>query len=236
MRENPPSKARSRIGRRWLLVGSVVLGAGLAAVWGAHAWVAGHGAAIYERVDEVPHKPVAIVLGARVHADGTPYPALADRLAAALDLYRAGLVRRILVSGDHGSEGYDEVNGMRAWLLREGVPDSAIFMDHAGLRTLDTMFRAASVFGVTDAVVCTQRYHLPRALFLARAAGIEAVGLVADRRIYPKARLDAAREALARARALLDVYVFGTRPRYLGPPISLDGPSSATWDRNTQRP
>ena len=126
---------------------------------------------------------VAIVPGARVFEDGTPSHALADRLHAALELYRAGRVQKILVSGDHGSGIYDEVNAMHAWLLDRGVSPEAIYLDHAGFRTLDTMFRASEVFKVRRAVICTQRFHLPRSVFLARAAGIDAVGLEADRRV-----------------------------------------------------
>ena len=211
-----------------------MLAAGLA-LTGANVWVLTHGGPVYERASEVPRRSVAIVPGARVHADDTPYPALADRLEAALALYQAGRVDRILVSGDHHREGYDEVNGMQRWLLERGVSAEDVFLDHAGLRTLDTMERAARVFQVRDAVICTQRYHLGRSLFLARAAGIDAVGLVADRRIYPKARRDAMREALARGGAFVDVVVLGTEPRFLGEPIPISGSAEASHDRKTQR-
>jgi SanA protein len=212
-----------------------VLGAG-ALIGGANALVVARGGPLFESAEDVPARTVAIVPGARVHRDGTPYASLEDRLEAALSLYRAGRVRRILVSGDHQAEGYDEVNGMHRWLRERGVQDADIFLDHAGLRTLDTMQRAARVFLVKDAVVCTQRYHLPRSVFLAKAAGISAVGLVADRRAYPAARRDAVREALARTGAVLDTHVLGTEPRFLGETIPLDGDARATHDRWTQRP
>jgi len=175
------------------------------------------------------------VPGARVHPDGRPYPVLVDRLEAARRLYEAGKVRRILVSGDHAQKGYDEPNGMRRWLLDRGVPSEDVFMDHAGVRTLDTMQRAAHVFEVRDAVVCTQRFHLARSVFLARQAGIDAVGIVADRRTYGDPRYNAAREMLARTRAFADVYVLGAEPQHLGDPIPIDGDARATHDRATSR-
>ncbi|WP_437292318.1 SanA/YdcF family protein [Sorangium sp. So ce406] len=203
-----------------------------AALCGARLWV-GRSASIYRALDAVPRGEVAIVPGALVWPNGTPSPALEDRLAAALDLYRAGKVRRILVSGDHGRVGYDEPNAMRAWLVRRGVPSGDVFMDHAGLRTLDTMQRAARVFGVRDAVVCTQEFHLPRALYLARAAGFPAVGYAADRRVYANADLDARRELLATALTLLDTWI-GRAPRFLGPPVPIQGDARASHDAWTR--
>ncbi|GMV40340.1 MAG: hypothetical protein AMXMBFR64_20560 [Myxococcales bacterium] len=227
----PPRKPKLRT---VLLIGGALGLAGAALVAGANAWVLTSGGEIFEAPPSVPPRTVAIVPGARVLRDGTPMPALEDRLLAALALWRAGTVKRILVSGDHGTTGYDEVNGMQRWLVERGVPTEAIFLDHAGLRTLDTMARAASVFQVRDAVVCTQRFHLPRALFLARHHGIDAVGLVADRREYVDARRDALREVVARTRAAADV-VLGVGPRHLGDPIPIDGSASASHDRWSQR-
>lgn len=230
-----------RTARRLAWTALALSGVAGALVAGAQAWVHHRGGPIYESVDGLPERIaanawVAIVPGARVHKDGSPYQALEDRLLAANELFHAGRVSRILVSGDHATDGYDEVHGMRAWLLAQGVPSDAIYLDHAGLRTLDTMVRASEVFGVQRAVVCTQRFHLPRSLYLARAAGIDAVGLVADRHVYAKATADAIREAGARVKAVLDVHILGTRPRHLGPRIPIDGPASATHDRTTQCP
>ncbi len=177
---------------------------------------------------------VAIVPGARVFADGTPSHALADRLQTAYELYKDGRVGKILVSGDHGTGRYDEVNAMHSWLLERGVPPASIYLDHAGFRTLDTMARAARVFEVERAVICTQRFHLGRSVFLARAAGIDALGVEADRRELLRARHNARREALARVRAWLDVHVLGTKPKFLGPPIPISGPASATHDDHTR--
>ena len=212
----------------------VVPGAGL--VIASSAWIERASATrIVRRVADAPARTVAIVLGARVYPDGSPSPMLEDRLETARALYIAGKVRRILVSGDHGTRGYDEVNGMHRWLVRHGVPERDVFLDHAGLRTLDTMARAAKVFGVRDAIVCTQEFHLARAVFLARHAGIDAVGIVSDRRRYGTEGASRFRELFARSRAVLDVHVLGTEPRSLGEPIPIDGDARATHDTATER-
>ncbi|MBX3222934.1 MAG: YdcF family protein [Labilithrix sp.] len=163
----------------------------------------------------------ALVLGAGVAEDGAPSWVLHDRLAEALALYQAGRVRTILVSGDHGRREYDEPNAMRAWLEARGVPPSAIFMDHAGFDTYSSVWRAKHVFGASRVVVVTQRFHLPRALWVARSLGIEAEGAAADRRLYRGAVWFEAREVLSRTKAFVDV-AGGRKPRHAGPPISLD--------------
>jgi len=179
-------------------------------------------------IDDAPPRLVAIVPGCRVYPDGTPSAMLADRLATALELYRAGKVRKILVSGDHGAPEYDEVAAMRRWLEARGVKSEDVFSDHAGFRTLDTMVRAARVFEVGGAIVCTQRFHLARAVFLARRAGIDAVGVPADRRVYRGAQLNRLRETYARAVAFLDANVLHTSPRFYGPKIPITGDGRAT--------
>jgi SanA protein len=170
-------------------------------------WVARYGRRHgYQSVAEVPARPVAIVLGARVHPDGSPSTALADRLEGALELYRAGRVDAILVSGDARAREYDEPKAMRRWLLDRGVSAERIRADPAGYRTLHTMQRAAKVFGIDGAVICTQAFHLARALFLARRAGIDAVGLCVDRR-YRTRTSNHLREFGARTVAFVESYV-----------------------------
>lgn len=154
---------------------------------------------LFEHVSEVMPHAWAIVPGAYVFPDGTPSDMLADRLTAALALVEAGKAARVLVSG-----GPQEVAGMQAWLEDRGVVD--VLADPEGVRTWMTMLRAAG-FGVVQAVVCTQRFHLPRSLYLARAAGIDAVGLVADARRYGGGGYNRSREACARIRALVDVWL-----------------------------
>jgi SanA protein len=159
----------------------------------------------------VPARDVGIVLGASVYRSGRPSPAVEDRLAAALELWRAGKIRRILVSGDHRPDVYDEADAMGRWLLRAGVAPEHLALDRAGARTWDSMVRAASVFDVKSAVVCTQAFHLPRATFLARRAGIDAVGLEVGGGVADAAWRDLLRESFATVRAVLDVKIAGAR-------------------------
>jgi SanA protein len=159
-----------------------------------------------------PIAPWAIVLGNRVFADGGVSSDLHGRLALALDLYRLGKVRKIYVSGAFvPAESYDEPGVMAAWLRRRGVPEADIALDRGGYRTAATMADALSD-GIRDALVCTQAYHLPRALFLARRAGIHATGVPAF--VRPSA-IDAVkvfvREGLARPESLVEVALRGVR-------------------------
>ena len=170
----------------------------------ANIWVAADTGPTFDRPDDVPARPVAIVPGAAVHRDGTPSPMLEDRLACALELHRTARVERILVSGDGGS---GETTAMRRWLTARGVPDADIDGDADGYRTFQTMKRAARVEGVRGAVVCTQAFHMSRSLFWARRAGIDAVGCLADRRRYPVT--NDAREVVARTVAFVEAYVTG---------------------------
>ncbi|MFN3201063.1 MAG: vancomycin high temperature exclusion protein [Bradymonadia bacterium] len=228
---NPPeTQPPSRMGRVWaalikiIKISVMLVMLGALAAGGANWWVF-HRASEhqYADLDALPSKTVAIVLGAAVYADGTPSPALADRLSMALELYNAGKVQRILVSGDHGKRYYDEVNAMGRWLTERGVNKAHVFQDHAGFRTLDTMIRAKKVFQVKDAIICTQDFHQPRAIFLAHQAGIDAVGAPADKRQYADRHVASVREFMARTLAVLDIYVLSTEPRFLGDPIPISG-------------
>ncbi len=160
---------------------------------------------IQSRATALPRRSVAIVPGCAVLADGTPSPMLADRLAAGLELFRRGVVTRILVSGDaHHARG-DEASAMRGWLLGHGVPSGALLVDGASRRTRDTMAYAAGELDLHGVIVCTQRFHLPRAVYLARHAGLDALGLEADRRRYRDSAFDALRELAAQTAAFVEV-------------------------------
>ncbi len=169
----------------------------------------------------------ALVLGAGLRDDGTPSDVLRDRLDEALALYRQGRVTRILVSGDHRTARYDEPNAMRRWLEDHGVPPEAVFMDHAGLDTYSSVWRARHVFGASRIVVVTQRFHLARAVFVARTLGMEAEGAAADRRPYRGMVWLELREVASRTKALGDV-TLGRRAHHAGPPIDLGGDGRVT--------
>ena len=169
--------------------------------------------------ENAPTRQVAIVFGAKVNRDGTPSVVLRDRVETAVALYKSGKVEKLLMSGEYRFVDYNEPESMRQYALTLGIPDSAIVLDYAGRRTYDTCYRAKDIFGVNSAVLVTQRFHLPRALFLCNAFGIDAVGVEAESCYYLK-RLRLfwnARELLASVQSLLDVYLFKPLP-ILGEP------------------
>ncbi|HEX3239767.1 MAG TPA: ElyC/SanA/YdcF family protein [Solirubrobacterales bacterium] len=173
-----------------------------------------------DEVAEVPAAEVAIVPGALVEPSGRMSAMLADRVEQAARLWHAGKVEKILVSGDHGSWIYDEPDTMRKALVADGVAPEDIFEDHAGFETWATMVRARSIFGVRDAVVVTQGFHMPRALFLADEAGIDATGLTADLHHWGyQGRKSSAREVLSRVKAIVDVTL--ETPAMAGPKIPI---------------
>ena len=169
----------------------------------------------------------ALVLGAGIREDGSPSDVLRDRLDESLVLYRAGRVRRIIVSGDHQTPAYDEPNAMRVYLEANGVPPQAIFMDHAGIDTYSSVWRAKHVFGASRIVVVTQRFHLARAVWCARSLGMEAEGSAADRHLYRGIAWLQVREVVSRTKAFVDVNV-GRTPRHDGPTIDLAGDGRVT--------
>src|SRR4051794_32315730 len=177
----------------------------------------------------VPHAQAALVLGAQVMPNGAPSSMLSDRIAAAAELYEAGRVDKLLLSGDHSRKTYDEVGTMRRILLAQGIPAEDIFTDHAGFDTWDSAQRAKRVFDVTSAVVVTQRFHMARALYDARRAGLKVTGYAADRRDYGRVmrRLEV-REAAARVKTLGDA-ITGADPHFLGVQIPISGDGRRSW-------
>ena len=150
---------------------------------------------------------VAIVYGARVYASGRLSAMLRDRVETAVQLYHAGTVKTLLMSGDNRADHYDEPGHMREYAISRGVPAAAILTDPSGLRTYDTCYRAKALFGVESALLVTQAFHLPRALFTCDALGLEVTGVVADQRTYAAASISwsESREIPALVVALFDV-------------------------------
>lgn len=172
-------------------------------------------------VADVPAAQVAIVPGALVKPNGRMSAMLADRVRQASALWHAGKVEKVLVSGDHHTWAYDEPDTMRKALVEEGVPARDVFEDHAGFDTWATMVRARSIFGVHDAVVVTQGFHMPRALFLAREAGIHATGLTADLHQWGyQGERSSVREVFSRVKAIADVSL--DTPAMAGPKIPVE--------------
>ncbi len=168
-----------------------------------------------------------VVLGAAVHPDGTPSDVLRDRLDCGAALYAAGAAPKIIVSGDNGTETYNEVNAMKAYLVGLGIPSEDVFCDHAGFSTYESMYRARHVFGCERVVVATQTYHLYRALHAATALGIEAAGSPSEAHRYAGQLWFSTREALARTKDFFKCIV-QPESTFVGDPIALDQSGDVT--------
>ena len=178
-------------------------------------------AAALEQVDAI------LVLGCGVRPDGTPSLMLRDRLEMGLKLYEAGAAPKLLMSGDHGRVEYDEVNAMRDYALERGVPSEDVFMDHAGFSTYESMYRARDIFQCEKILIVSQRYHLYRAVYDARALGLEAYGVAAEDIAYTGQVMREAREILARDKDFF-YCIFKPEPTYLGEAIPVSGDGNAT--------
>lgn len=170
-----------------------------------------------------------LVLGAGLKPDGTPNHMLRDRLDKGIEMYREGAAPKILLSGDNGQVEYDEVNAMKDYVLKAGIPSEDIFMDHAGFSTYESMYRAKDIFLVKKAIVVTQKYHQYRALYMARGLGIESWGITAESRTYSGQLYRDAREILARDKDFLKMIV-KPEPTYLGNTIPISGSGLASHD------
>ena len=170
-----------------------------------------------------------IVLGCQVRDDGSLSHMLHDRLQVGVDLYDNGASPKLLMSGDHGREHYNEVGAMKNYALERSVPSENVFMDHAGFSTYETMYRAKEIFKAEKVVIVTQKYHLYRALYIARQLGLEAYGVAADVRTYSGQSVRDVREVLARCKDFA-MCLFKPEPTYLGEPIPVSGNGDLTND------
>lgn len=167
-----------------------------------------------------------IVLGAGIWGDKPSYM-LEDRLLEAINLYKNNVSSKIIMSGDHGREEYDEVSIMKNYAIEKGIPSEDIFMDHAGFSTYDSIYRAKDIFKAKKVVIVTQKYHLYRALYIANQLGLEAYGIGADPRQYKGATYREIREILARNKDLIKC-IFKPKPTYLGESIPISGNGDIT--------
>jgi len=156
-------------------------------------------------IEHAPNARVAIVFGAGLFRDGSPSTVLKDRVKAAADLYFAGKIEKILMSGDNRFVYYNEPGAMQEYASGLGVPAEDIILDYAGRRTYDTCYRAIHIFGVRDALLVTQQFHLPRALFICNTLGVKSVGIRADQRQY--FLINSIREFPATLMALWEVWI-----------------------------
>ena len=157
---------------------------------------------------------------------------LEDRLRMSMELYTGGVSAKLLMTGDHGRQDYDEVNTMKAYAVDAGVPSEAVFMDHAGFSTYESMYRAKEIFQATKIVIVSQDYHLYRAIYIAQSLGMEAYGVAADYRSYSGQSARDLREVLARVKDF-GVCIFKPKPTYLGETIPIWGNGDDTNDKNS---
>lgn len=226
--------------RKWakrLVIAAVCLAvlAGAAAL-GTDAWVkhvGGRRILSAEEAAALGGVDCILVLGCGVRDDGTPSDMLRDRLTRGVALYNQWAAPKLLMSGDHGQEDYDEVNTMKDWAVAQGVPSSDVFMDHAGFSTYESIYRAKEVFQAERVIVVTQRYHLYRALYIAERLGLEAWGVSADYHTYAGQTVRDAREVLARVKDAAMV-LFEPEPTYLGQVIPVMGDGDITNDKGKE--
>lgn len=204
-----------RVGK-WLLGGLLL---SILFIIGANVWVVlSTEDKVLTQIDQLQNQDVALVLGtSHLLVDGSPNPFFQNRIYTASLLYKEGKIKHILVSGDNRTRYYNEPAAMRKALMELGIPSEAITLDFAGLRTLDSIVRSKEIFGQNKITIITQPFHSYRALFISRYYGIDAVALVAQEPSQEEKAIKVyLREYLARAKAILDLYVLGTNPKHLG--------------------
>ncbi|KEQ22768.1 SanA/YdcF family protein [Paenibacillus tyrfis] len=178
-----------------------------------------------KNINELPNADAILVLGAYVYPDGRVSDMLRDRLETSLEAYREEKAPKVIVSGDHGRQDYDEVNTMKQYLLNQNLKNENVFMDHAGFSTYESLSRAKEIFKINKLIIVTQDYHLSRAVYIARKMGIEAYGIAADKMSYGDMKKYKIREILARNKDFINANILKSRPTYLGDaiPITADG-------------
>jgi len=172
---------------------------------------------LYTDLAKLPNHRVALVLGTSHRiSNGTPNPFFEKRMDTAAELYKMGKIDQFILSGDNSTKFYNEPLEMRKALIKRGVPASVITLDYAGLRTLDSVVRSKEIFGQNKITIITQPFHSYRALFISHFYGIDAVAMVAGEPDYDYSIKVRIREYFARTKAVLDLYIFKTSPRFLG--------------------
>ena len=208
---------------------------GIGAVFGINAFVKGTARdqiLTPEEAANLADVDCILILGCGVHSDGSPSDMLHDRLRRGVELYELGAAPKLLMSGDHGRRGYDEVDAMKHFAVDAGIDSDDVFMDHAGFSTYESMYRAKEIFQAKRIIIVTQEYHLYRTIYIAESLGLEAYGVSSDYRAYSgQVRMDL-REMLARVKD------FGTsllqpKPTFLGEAIPIWGDGDLTNDENS---
>lgn len=215
-----------------LLIILIVIVASICAAFGIDAYVKHVGKQSFltpEEATGLENTDCIIVLGCSVRIDHTLSDMLSSRLSMAIDLYKKGAAPKLLMSGDHGTKEYDEVNAMKQFAVDCGVPSEDVFMDHPGFSTYETMYRAKDVFKAKKVIIVTQKYHLYRAVYIANKLGLEAYGVASDDYRYAgQSKMDL-REFFARFKDFF-LTVFKPKPKFLGDDIPISGNGDVTND------
>lgn len=209
--------------KRWFKLLAALTVLALVMIASCH-WLVARSASgrLFDVATAVPDQRVGLVLGCtKKLRGGWSNPFFTSRISAAAELFKAGKLKNLIVSGDNHHEGYDEPTDMKDALIAAGIPEDCIYPDYAGFRTLDSIVRAKKVFGRDKITIISQRFHNERAVYLARANGIDAIALNAADVRFEWALKVYLREALARVKAVLDVQVLHTQPKFLGEPVKM---------------
>ena len=204
----------------------------LSLIFGTNAYVkhiGGSNIITPQKASKLKNIDCILVLGCQVKDDGKPSGMLSDRLERGIELYEQGSAPKIIMSGDHGTKAYDEVNTMKQVAVNRGIASSDIFMDHAGFSTYESLYRAKEIFEADRLIIVTQEYHLYRALYIAQKLGIEAYGVNSDYHVYWGQANREAREILARCKDFVKT-IFKPEPTYLGETIPVSGDGDITND------
>ena len=185
-----------------------------------------------EEAAELTDVDCILVLGCLVNDGGVPSDMLHDRLRQSVELYKMGAAPKLLMSGDHGRENYDEVDAMKIYAVGQGIASEHVFMDHAGFSTYESMYRAKEIFGVKKVIIVTQEYHLYRAVYIARSLGLDAYGVTSDYNRYLGQFRRDVREVLARVKDF-GTSILKPEPTYLGEFIPIWGDGNLTNDENS---
>ncbi|MCM3268845.1 SanA/YdcF family protein [Paenibacillus elgii] len=206
-----------------IIVSLILIGAG--SIFAINYHVKAYANPYVKNINELPNADAILVLGAYVYPDGRVSDMLRDRLETSIEAYREEKAPKVIVSGDHGRQDYDEVNTMKQYLLNQNLKNENVFMDHAGFSTYESLYRAKEIFKVNKLIIVTQDYHLSRAVYIARKMGIEAYGIAADKMSYGDTKKYKIREVLARNKDFINANILKPRPTYLGDaiPITADG-------------
>jgi len=217
----PVPRHRSILGRIITIV-LLVAAALLLALLGYKMWVDTQTSSLIYSADDpnLPSNHVALVFGAGLNQAGGPSAILYDRVATAADLYKAGKVQKLLMTGDNSADSYNEVEAMRRTATQLGVPNKDIVLDYAGFSSWDSCYRAREVFSLQSATLVTQKFHLPRALFTCNQLSVKSVGVIADRQPYPT-QYNELREYPALAATAWRLLI-NDQPRFLGPKVEID--------------